>query len=289
MAQLGPFTGNVNVYSAANVEQRLLALGTDVGSPARRLFNAIESRKVGPEEERVWRGMDLVLAVSEVDAQAMGSAGATRVALCPNGADLVHPYPPPRLRPEEPLRLLFVGSGAYRPYERGLAWFVREVIPLLQGRCAARFDVVGQPPRRPVAAPGVTYHGRVPDVTPFYHQAHAVVVPVFEGSGTRLKVVEAVAHGRPVVSTPLGAEGLPLAAGEHYFQSDDPHDFAEALITIGAAYRRLEDPRLRHMLEAARAAIEPLFWPTIVKNLITLYRAQLEALEGRTTDPGPGR
>ncbi len=140
-------------------------------------------------------------------------------------------------------------------------------------------------PARPVAAAGVCYLGRVPSVVPFYEQAHVVVVPVFEGSGTRLKVVEAVAHGRPVVSTRLGTEGLPLTAGEHYLQAEDPATFAGALLDLAGRLRRPGEPQLARMLESARAAIEPLFWPTVVADLAALYRAELEALGRRATQP----
>ena len=283
VAELGRFEGNVNVYSAHNVEQRIVALAARTGTPARRLFSAVEARKVRNEEERVWRSMDLSLAVSELDAEAMRAAGARRVELCPNGTDPVDPRPLQPLANQDPLRVVFVGSGAYAPYERGLSWFVRQVLPRVRDLTAVQLDVVGQRPARPVAAPGVSYLGRVPSVGPFYEKAHVVIVPVFEGSGTRLKLIEAVAHGRPVVSTRLGAEGLPLIAGDHYLEADDPCGFAQALVTVANLYRRPEDPRLSQMLEGARAAVAPLLWPTIVKNLVSLYLTQLEALEPRMT------
>src|SRR5207237_179229 len=82
-------------------------------------------------------------------------------------------------------RMLFVGSASYRPYEMGLAWFLREVWPRLAAADDVRLEVVGRPPRRPVHVAGVTYTGPVPSVAPHYERAHAVIVPVFEGSGTR--------------------------------------------------------------------------------------------------------
>src|ERR1039458_10558913 len=159
---------------------------------------------------------------------AMTAGGARRVELCPNGVDPVERLPLRALRRDDPLKLLFVGSGSYAPYERGLAWMVREVLPRLRRQTAVSFDVVGQPPARPVAAEGVRYVGRVPTVEPYYDAAHVVVVPVFEGSGTRLKVIEAAAFGRPVVSTRLGAEGLPLEAGGHYLAGEGADEVAAA-------------------------------------------------------------
>lgn len=281
VAQLGPFRGMVNVYSSHNVEQRILRLEEQKGSAPRRLFNAVEARKVRGEEGRVWRSMDLSLAVSPLDAQAMREGGARRVELCPNGTDRVDALPMPALSEGGELRVVFVGSGAYAPYERGLAWFVGEVLPRVRLRASVRFEVVGQRPARPVEAPGVSYVGRVPSVVPYYERAHVVVVPVFEGSGTRLKLVEAVGYGRPVVSTRLGAEGLPLSAGSHYLQADDAGAFAQALVDLAHRCRQPADRRLVEMLASARSAIEPLLWPNIVTGLVDLYRSELDAVTAR--------
>ena len=102
----------------------------------------------------------------------------------------------------------------------------------VQARVPAEFDVVKYPPERPVTADGVRYIGPVASVEEWYERAHVAVVPVFEGSGTRLKIVEAMAKGRPVVSTRLGAEGLPIQAPKHYHQADDSEGFAAAILTL---------------------------------------------------------
>lgn len=269
----GPVPGVRNVYSAHNVERRVVRSERQ-GSAARRVFSAFEERKVTREEQGIWRQMDLCLAVSELDAAAMLAGGAARVEICPNGTDPVTAAPLPPLGSADPLRMVFVGSGGYRPYERGLAWFVTEVLPRLRAQADVRFDVVGEQPTQPVQALGVRYLGRVPAVAPHYAEAHVVIVPVFEGSGTRLKVVEAVGHGRPVVSTALGAEGLPLDAGAHYLQAEDAEGFAAAILRVREACRE-RSPWLEQMLADARSAIEPLLWPAIVARLARVYRAEL--------------
>jgi glycosyltransferase involved in cell wall biosynthesis len=209
----------------------------------------------------------------------MARAGASRVAVCPNGTDPVAPWPPPTRRDDEALRILFVGSGSYPPYERGLAWFVREVLPLVRDRIPATFDVVGRPPARPVTTPGVSYIGPVTDLGQWYERAHVAIVPVFEGSGTRLKIIEAMAQGRPVVSTRLGAEGLPIDFPAHYLQGDHAEAFAKHLLTV-ANWCSTGDTALPGMLERARSAIEPLFWPEVVRRLGDLYREELEIHRG---------
>jgi polysaccharide biosynthesis protein PslH len=178
--------------------------------------------------------------------------------------------PAPRRASGEPLRLLFIGSGSYRPYEVGLSWFVKHVFTQLAQARPTSFDVVGEPPRHPVQAPGVVYHGRVPRVLPYYEQAHVVVVPVFAGSGTRLKIVEAMAHGRPVISTELGAQGLPIAPGQHYLPAEDAPSFINQLQRVGEILERPHE--LEGMLRRARLAVEPLFWDVVAERLVELYR-----------------
>jgi glycosyltransferase involved in cell wall biosynthesis len=287
VALVPPFPDALNVYCAHNVEQTILRLGARVGDPTRRAFNAVEALKVAREERRIWRRVDLCLAASPLDGAVMGAAGARRVEVCPNGADPVERLPVRPRQPEEPLRLLFVGSGHYAPYERGLAWMVEEVLPLIRSQVPVQFDVVGAPPARPVAGEGVRYIGRVPAVEPYYDAAHVVVVPVFEGSGTRLKIVEAAAFGRPVVSTRLGAEGLPLTAGRHFRQADEAHDFAAAVLALERSWRASGDAELELMLNRAHEAVRPLMWPRIVADVTALYRSELARRAGEA--PAHGR
>lgn len=279
VAQFGPLPGTVNVYAPDNIEHRIQQQGGAGGNAVRHLFSAVEWRKVLAEEQRLWRTMDLSLAVSEVDAEAMRAGGARRVMVVPNGADPVEPFPLPRRAPGDPLRLVFVGSGGYRPYELGLAWLVSDVLPLVRAKVPVTLEVVGRRPQRPVAGEGVRYVGVVPSVAPWYEGAHAAVVPVHAGSGTRLKMVEALAYGRPVISTGLGAEGLPVEAGTHYLRGDDAGDFASALLDVAARCERPE-ARLAGMLAAGRSAVSALLWPRIVEDLARAYLVEADRLTG---------
>jgi glycosyltransferase involved in cell wall biosynthesis len=175
----------------------------------------------------------------------------------------------------EPLKLLFVGTGRYLPNERGIGWFVREVLPRIEARTPVTLEVVGHPPPRPARARSVRYLGAVPDLEPFYSASHGVIVPVFEGSGTRLKMLEAMAYGRPVISTRIGAEGLPVVADEHFLEADDAERFAAAAVRV-AQWSTHPDGELEGLLKSARAAVEPLLWPSIVERLAELYRSELD-------------
>lgn len=275
VGQFGPVHDVLSVYAPHNVEHRIAEATAQSSSGFRAAFAAVEARKLRLEERRVWRQIPLCLAVSEVDARQMADGGARRVEICPNGTDEVPRLPPPRRSHDEPLRLLFVGSADYRPYERGIAWFVQQVLPRLQEVVPATFDVVGVPPHRPVAAAGVAYAGRVADVAEWYERCHAVVVPMFEGSGTRLKIVEAMAFGRPVVSTSLGAQGLPVTPDTHFLCADDVPSFGQCLSDLAIQCEQGSGVMGR-MLEAARAAVTPLFWSAIVERLVALYRSEIE-------------
>jgi glycosyltransferase involved in cell wall biosynthesis len=265
----------LRVASTHNVEYRIMR---DLGRAQpwfRRFFLEAEWRKIAAEERRAWRSADIVMACSEIDAATIRAAGAARVEVCPNGTDPSEPEPMQALATGEPLRLLFVGSGDFWPYELGLAWFAGEVMPLLASDGPVVFDVVGTRPKQPVAAPGVTYHGRVADVAPYYRAAHALVIPVFQGSGTRLKALEAGAHRRPVISTRLGMEGLPLRAGEHYLHAEDAAGFRSAVETVRKALSGT-GASLEPVLTAARAEAESFFWPRIAADLADLYEAEAE-------------
>lgn len=261
----------LRVYSSHNVEYRIIdGDRTASSSRVRQLFAALESQKVRREERQVWSSVDLTLAVSEFDAAIIEAEGNGSVRLCPNGTDPAPCAAPRTRRPEEPLRLLFVGSAAYSPYERGLAWFVSNVLPLVRRRHDVVFDVVGQKPQRPVEAKGVRYHGFVDSIGPWYEAADIVVVPVFEGSGTRLKLVEAAVRRRPVVTTELGAQGLPLMEGRDFLQAESPEEFAAAIERV------IADPEgTGAMVDAAARAVEHLLWPNISADLARLYRELL--------------
>ena len=269
----GRVAGAINVVAPHDVESVITARCG--GSWTRRTFASIDGRKQGREERAVCREMDLCVAVSEVDAGLLRRAGARAVAVCPNGTDAVPRLPPPHRAAGEPMRLLFVGNGEFQPNARGLEWLIERVLPRVSGSVPIALDVVGRPPARRVMAPGVHYHGQVPELRPYYERSHAALAPIPFGSGTRLKIVEAMAHGRPVVSTSAGAEGLPVRAGRHYLQGDTDAAFAEALLRLAEATAS-GDRWLGRMLTEARDVAERLFWPAIARDLAERYRVAIE-------------
>lgn len=154
--------------------------------------------------------------------------------------------------------LLFVGSFAHPPNADGLRWFTSEVLPLVQERRpGVRVDVIGRDPLPELvesAPAGVTYHGWVEDLDPFYARARAVIAPLRFGAGVKGKIGEAMTHGVPVVMTPVGAEGMGIADGETALVAGDAHGFADAVV------RLLEDDELWAALSgAAREHVDARF------------------------------
>jgi polysaccharide biosynthesis protein PslH len=196
---------------------------------------------------------DAVVAVSGVDADELRALGASRLGVIPNGAACDELSPAPDS--PSPPTLLFTGSMHHPPNPNGVRWFADEVWPaVIRELPQAKLVIVGRGPQRKVrplaARQGIEVVGPVPSMAPHFERATAVVVPLLSGSGTRLKILEALASGRAVLSTTVGAEGLELAAGTDLLVEDDPERFARA------AVRLLTDAQLRgSLVEAGRAAV----------------------------------
>jgi glycosyltransferase involved in cell wall biosynthesis len=168
--------------------------------------------------------VDAVLACSAQDAAALRAAHGARTGVLPNAVRPPAAIAPPSGRHD----LLFVGTLSYAPNEDGARWLAGAVLPGLPG---ARAAVVGRAPGaglRALAGPRLEVAGDVEDVAPWYAGARVAVVPLHAGGGTRIKAIEALAHGRPVVSTPLGVEGLAVGEAEGVLVAGDAAAFARA-------------------------------------------------------------
>jgi polysaccharide biosynthesis protein PslH len=184
----------------------------------------------------------------EVLAAVLGDARAIHVL--PNGV-AVDDYA--CATPRHPDLAIFTGSLDYGPNYDAMRWFVREVWPTVRrSRPAARLLITGDRGRRPLpAADGVEQVGLVEDVRPLLAGAALAVAPIFTGGGTRLKILEAMAAGTPVVATTKGAEGIDAVDGQHLLLADEPVAFAAHVIAV------LEDATLRDRLsQAAHQLVE---------------------------------
>ncbi len=199
-------------------------------------------------EREMVRRFDHTIAVSTDDAVRLRKlAGHARVTAVPTGADTRNLNPSP-LPPEDAPVAMFTGLMHYPPNVDGVTWFCDEIWPrVLREVPYAKFVIVGRNPSGAVqalASPTVEITGEVPDVGAQLERATVAVVPLRIGSGTRLKVYEAMACGRPVVSTTLGAAGLDVQHGRDLLFADTAAGFAEAvtyLLTDRTAATRLAE------------------------------------------------
>lgn len=240
-------------------------LSTLESNPVRRALFELEWRKLRRRERAICRQADLTVAVSEEDRDRLAVlAPDALITAIPTGVDT--DYFRPSSRPEIPGRLVFTGSMDWQPNEDAVTYFADAMFPRIRNEIpTASFVIVGRRPSARVKAvadrTGIVVTGTVEDVRPHIAEAAVYVVPLRAGGGTRLKIFEALAMERPVVSTNVGAEGLALTPGQHFIAANDPDTFAQEVIAL------LKDPLRRHILgRAGRELVEAHYsWPHIAR------------------------
>ena len=242
------FTHNVE----AEVWERQYRLSKD---PIRKLMFGLEYVRLTRSERYYAERAARVLAVSESNRRFFGRyvGGAEQVTLVPTGVDTDYFRPAPEAWRDR--HLVFSGSMDWAPNHDAMEYFYREILPLIRvDEPEVEIWMVGRNP--PVALsrlvkgdPKVHLTGRVEDVRPFIDQSSVYVLPMRTGSGTRLKVFEAMASGKAIVSTPTGAEGLPVTHGENLMLAAEPREFAKAVIQL------VRDIELRRHIEVGARAL----------------------------------
>jgi glycosyltransferase involved in cell wall biosynthesis len=209
--------------------------------------------------------------VSEVERRHLAGllGGSASIHVLPNGVAL-RDYSATAATPE-PDTLIFTGSLRYRPNYDAMRWFITSAWPAVRrARPAARLIITGAHDELPLPAAGnVERAGFVDDVRPLIASAWLSIAPILAGGGTRLKILESMAAGTPVVATSKGAEGLDAFPGEHLLIADDPAAFAAHVVAL------LSDPTLRARLaRAARALVEAHHdWRTLGPRFATLVES----------------
>jgi glycosyltransferase involved in cell wall biosynthesis len=249
----------------------------------RRLLLRREAQHLRAYEGAVGRRCDALVCVSETDRRAWQQvAGASvPITVIPIGIDADELTPLPR-RPSAN-RVVHIGTMFWPPNVDAVRWFLEEVWPrILAARPDAACDIIGaEPPRtlRNLAAStsSVQLHGYVSDPRPLLANAGAVVVPLLAGSGMRVKILTALAHGLPVVSTTIGCEGIDVEPGRDLLVADGAADFA------AAALRLLDEPELAAALgRNGRRLIEQRYdYRRVLAPLAALYAAARRAAEGQ--------
>ncbi len=231
-------------------------------NPARRILYRVEFEKMLNYEQSAVRNFHHIIAVSEHDRHLMSAwTDARRITVVPTGVDLQRYRPIPFSEASEPL-VLFVGAMDWEPNVDAVEYFCHEIWPSIQAKVpGARFRIVGRNPVRRVKRLGsssVEVIGEVPSVVEHLRESAVVAVPLRVGSGTRLKIYEAMAAGKAVVSTSVGAEGLDVHHDQDIVLADDPGAFAESVTIL------LENVELRRRYERSAAALAARYdWTAI--------------------------
>jgi glycosyltransferase involved in cell wall biosynthesis len=280
--------GVPHIIDVQNVEyDNVRRMARASSSPLRRAFYDREYRKLHREETDVFGAQDAILVTSARDKSLIDEE-FPRIPkfVVPNGVDMS--YFRPKAGPADPHSLVFTGAMNYFPNADGMMHFLKEVFPLIRKQIAdARVCVVGGgPPKQLVAmaSENVEVTGFVEDVRPHVRHAAICIVPLRMGGGTRLKVLEAMAMERPVVTTSVGCEGIHVQDRETALIADDPELFAASVVALMRdqdLYRKL----VRNGRELVRAHYE---WSEVGDRLGEVYDWIMDNRHHGSTMSGAG-
>jgi sugar transferase (PEP-CTERM/EpsH1 system associated) len=254
------FTHNVE----ATIWQRHYQVAAN---PLWKAISWLEWKRMEAAERRYLQLADRVLTVSETDRDAFAPfVDLEKLTVIPTGVDVDYFQPMPVA--EEANSLVFTGSMDWLPNEDAIFYFVETILPLIREQCPdVSLQVVGRSPSRKLQAlaqqeKSVRLTGWVEDIRPFVARGSICIVPLRIGGGTRLKIFEAMAMSKAVVSTSIGAEGLPVGNGENILLADSPEDFARSVVSL------LRDPSQRQRLgTSARTLVQEKYsWAKVAED-----------------------
>lgn len=273
------------VVTHHNVESALLARRAKIeDNPAFAGYLRLQSALMRREEQRWCDRVALNVLVSEDDSSALATlVPGARTAVVPNGVD-TETFVPVDMPREG---IVFVGGMTWFPNRDALEWFSAAILPELSaGHTTPKVTWVGratQGAAEHYGRQGIEITGYVDDIKPYVHRAACYVVPLRVGGGTRLKILDAWALGKAVVSTSIGCEGLETKDGDNILVRDDPVEFARAVRQV------LEDPLLqRHLGANARLTAERRYsWNVIATEMFRRYEEIRTTAGGAAPEPRP--
>ena len=243
---------------------------------AEQASNAISKHLLGQQWRRMLRfeetalaRFDLTLAVSDADRRTFEglypASLTTPVHVVQTGVETGYFTPPST--PPSAAHMVFTGSMDWLPNEDGMTYFCREILPKIrQSEPDATLSIIGRAPtpavKKLAEIPGVEVTGRVDDVRPHIAKGSVYIVPLRIGGGTRLKIFEAMAMGKAVVSTTVGAEGLPVTSGRDIEIADEPARFAHSVVHL------MRDVATRRGIETAarQLVVERYDWSAVAQD-----------------------
>jgi len=247
--------GAAKVLFQHNVEAQILKRYSENSKGPLAAYMALQWKKMVRFESKVGSQFDAVIAISEPDKAIFENDYKWRhVTAIDTAVDVEYFRPDAVPGTEQDERVVFVGSMDWLPNQQGVCYFVRGVWPKIrEKRPHATLQIVGRNPTADILSfhdvNGIQVLGQVPDTRLYLAEALVSVVPILVGGGTRLKIFEAMAMRKAVVSTTIGAEGLPVIPGEHILLADTAEEFAAEVIGL------LENPARRMALAQASHAL----------------------------------
>jgi glycosyltransferase involved in cell wall biosynthesis len=266
-----------------NVESSLWErMESTESNPIRKLSFTIESAKMTRYERSALSRFHHVIAVSDIDRdQMLAMDGSCSISVVPTGVDTEKftVAPPADI---DPPKIAFVGSMDWEPNIDAAEYFCRDIWPqILAAHPNAQFQLIGRSPHprvKRLASDSVIVTGTVPAVTDYLRDAAVVIVPLRIGGGTRLKIFEAMAMGKAVVSTTIGAEGLAVESGRDLLLADDAESFAESILSL------LLDGNLRRKYEIAAAALAARYdWSKIAQRFAEILQTVAQNSHSQAT------
>jgi len=255
-----------------NVETALWErMAATESNPVKRLAYHFEARRMAAHERSTLGKFHHIIAVSEHDRQQMLAMDPScAITVVPTGVD-TRKYTAAPPSTADPPRIVFLGSMDWEPNIDCVTYFCREIFPRVRSAFpSAVFQIVGRNPHpsvKQLAGDSVEVTGTVPSVTEYLRNATLAVVPLRIGGGTRLKIFEAMAMGKAVVSSSIGAEGLAVQNGRDLVLADDAVSFSEAINLL------LKDADLRHRFESAAARLAAQYdWSNIVEQFAAVLQ-----------------
>lgn len=259
-----------NVYSLI-----LERMATESGNRVKKVFLRGEARRLAKVEAKACAAVDVVVAVSDAEAEYYRRLGGRRVVVAPNGVDVAAFADLPTGRQTTPPVVLFLGTLSWGPNVAAAVSLARDIFPQVRYRLPdAELLLVGRNPSAEVSAlhgrPGVTVARNVPNVRPYLERASVLAVPLDSGGGTRLKILEAFAAGLPVVSTAVGAEGIDATAGAAFVIAERP-GMADALVNLLSDRSRSD-----HLAAVARRLATSIYdWSVITSRCVACVNGSL--------------
>lgn len=253
---------------------------------ARRWYIKQQYKKIFQFEKAACKAVDLVVAVSDEDKVRLKSQyGVDNAVVVPNGVDT--DFFSPRETPVEADSIVFTGSMDWRPNQDAIYYFYETIWPrIVAKRPKAKFWIVGRKPPDRIVAMGkmdkrITVTGTVDDVRDYTARGAVYVVPLRIGGGSRLKILEALAMKKAIVSTTIGAEGLHLADGKDLILADSPDTFANQVVSL------FDDATKRASLgeHGCVTILKQYDWRSVAKLQVAAWQASIDRFAARRTSP----